>query len=190
MTFCLIEPYLQKEGKGEAFRRNYTHPLKNGYEKIELKNWGSISVLTFKETFRNFAWLREWTLALQWVRPRLLLLNVRCDPWKINFTDGWETLDTCQYTNRLTLLQLQLLRRFAWFTWCQTWSGNAFLSILYKKLLQECRRPRFKLESKLACQSTNYFPGSVINHSVDWNFSKLLQLLPKNHQHKQKGLNK
>ena len=39
------------------------------------------------------------------VKPRLPLLNVQKDPWKIYFSVTWETMDTSTFTNWLNSIQ-------------------------------------------------------------------------------------
>ena len=60
-----------------------------------------------------------------------------------------------------------------------------FVSILYSKPLREFRKPSLKVETKFASRSMTYPSGSVIRHSLQKKFSKLLQFLPENLQHTQ-----
>ena len=57
------------------------------------------------ESSKSYAKLKEYKFTLQWVRPRLHLLNVQYDPWKIDFTVTWKTMDTSTFTIWLNLLQ-------------------------------------------------------------------------------------
>ena len=49
------------------------------------------------ESFKNFAKLKQYKKTLRWVRLRLLLLNVQCDPCKIYFTVTRKFLDTSTF---------------------------------------------------------------------------------------------
>ena len=53
------------------------------------------------ESLKNYAKLKEYKFTLQWVRPRLHLLNVQYDPWKMYFTVTWKIMDTSTFTNCL-----------------------------------------------------------------------------------------
>ena len=57
------------------------------------------------ESLKNYAKMKEYKFTLQWVRPRLHLLNVQNDPLKINFTITWRTMDTSTFKNWLNSLQ-------------------------------------------------------------------------------------
>ena len=52
---------------------------------------------------KSFVLLMGYKFTLQWVRLRLLLLNVQYDHWKIFFAVTWKILDTRIYTNFLNL---------------------------------------------------------------------------------------
>ena len=57
------------------------------------------------ESLKNYAKLKEYNFNPQWVRPRLHLLNVQYDLWKIYFTVRWKTMETSTITNWLNSLQ-------------------------------------------------------------------------------------
>ena len=57
------------------------------------------------KSLKNFAKLKEYKFTIQWVRPRLHLLNVKYDPWKIYFSVTWKTMDTSNFKNWLNSLQ-------------------------------------------------------------------------------------
>ena len=69
------------------------------------KKFGLTREQNLLESFKNYAKLKEYKFTLQWVRPRLHLLNVQYDPWKVYFTVTWKTMDTSTFTNWLKSLQ-------------------------------------------------------------------------------------
>ena len=56
------------------------------------------------ESLKNYAKLKEYKFTLQWVKPRLHLLNVQYDPWEKHFTVTWKTMDTSTFINWFNLL--------------------------------------------------------------------------------------
>ena len=76
---------------------------------IAKKNWpkkfGVTSEQNLLESVKNCAKLKEYKFTLQWVRPRLHLLNVQYDPWKIYFTVTWKTMETSTSTKWRNSLQ-------------------------------------------------------------------------------------
>ena len=58
-----------------------------------------------QESLKNYAKLNEYKFTVHWVRPRLHMLNVQYDPWKIYFTATWKTMGTSIFTEWLISLQ-------------------------------------------------------------------------------------
>ena len=73
---------------------------KNRPEKFELTKEQNLL-----ERLKNYGKLNEYQFNQQWVKPRLHLQNVQYDPWKINFTATWNTMEASTFTNWLKLLQ-------------------------------------------------------------------------------------
>ena len=57
----------------------------------------------FAGAFKKFCTVEEIQFTLQWVRLRLLLLNVQYHLWEIIFTVTWKIMGTSIYTNYLNL---------------------------------------------------------------------------------------
>ena len=57
------------------------------------------------ESFKTFAKLKQYKKTLRWVRLRLLLLNVHCDPCKIYFTVTRKFLDSSTFLSCLSSSQ-------------------------------------------------------------------------------------
>ena len=87
---------------------------KNQRKKLELTKEQKLL-----ESFKSYAKLKEYKLFLQWVTPKLHLLNVQYDPWKIYFTVTWKTMGTSTFTNWLSSLQHWILEEIARSTWYQ-----------------------------------------------------------------------
>ena len=74
-------------------------------KKNRPKKFGLTRERTLQESLKNYAKLNEYKFTLHWVRPRLHMLNVQYDPWKIYFTATWKTMGTSTITKRLNSLQ-------------------------------------------------------------------------------------
>ena len=74
-------------------------------KKNRPKKFGLTREQNLLESLKNYAKLKEYKFTLQWVRPRLHLLNVQYDPWKIYFTVTWMNMDTGTLKKCLTSLQ-------------------------------------------------------------------------------------
>ena len=57
------------------------------------------------ESLKSYAKMKEYNITLQWVRPRLHLLNVQYDPWKMYFTVTWKIMGKSTSKNWLKSLQ-------------------------------------------------------------------------------------
>ena len=98
-----------------------------------------------------------------------------------------EDNDYKKYMQKLTqfVLTLNSRRYFSIDLIPKNVKNSDFFSILYSKRYESLGHPSLKLEIQFASRSTIYPSGRVISHSVQKRFSKLLQFLPKNHQHTQ-----
>ena len=85
---------MKKDSK-ETVRAFFTMITK----KSRPKKFGLTREQILLESVKCYAKLKEYKFTLQWVRPRLHLLNVQYDPWKIYFTVTWKTMDTSTFTN-------------------------------------------------------------------------------------------
>ena len=65
------------------------------------------------ESLKNYAKSKENKFTLQWVRPRLHLLNVQHNHSKFYFTVTWKTMDRNTSTNWLNSLQHKILEEIA-----------------------------------------------------------------------------
>ena len=74
-------------------------------KKNRPKKTGSTREQNLLESLKNYAKLKEYNFSLHWVRPRLHLLNVQYDLWKIYFTITWKAMDTGTFTNWLNSLR-------------------------------------------------------------------------------------
>ena len=74
-------------------------------KKIDPERFRLTKEQNLLESLKNYAKLKEYKFTLQWVRPKLHLLNVQYDPWKIYFTVAWKTMETITFTNCLNSLQ-------------------------------------------------------------------------------------
>ena len=76
------------------------------------KIW-STSEQNFLGSLENYAKLKEYNFTVQWVRPRLHLLNLHYDSWKNYFTVTWKIMDTSTFTIWSNPLQHWNLERIA-----------------------------------------------------------------------------
>ena len=74
-------------------------------KKNRPKKIGLTTEQSLLESLQKYAKLKVYKFTLQWVIPRLHLLNVQYDRWKIYFTVTWKTMDTSTFTNWLNSLQ-------------------------------------------------------------------------------------
>ena len=65
------------------------------------------------ESLWNSAKLKENKFTLQWVRPKLHLLNVQYNAGKLYYTITWEKIDTSTITNWVISLQHCILEKIA-----------------------------------------------------------------------------
>ena len=119
-------------------------------KRIDPKNYGSIGEQSLLESVKSYAKLNEFKFNLQWVRLRLHLLNVQCDPWKINITVGREIMSTSKFTkclnssqpwNREKNCSLDLIPKVV--------NKPDFLSFPSRKRLRENKKPKFNIGDKV-----------------------------------------
>ena len=115
-----------------------------------LKNFWVDRGTEFAGESKNYAKLKEYKFTLQWVLPRLHLLNVQYDPWKLYFTVTWKTMDTITFTKWFSSLQHEISRRNCPIDLSPKNDNNSdFLSILYSKPLREVWKPKFKTRDRV-----------------------------------------
>ena len=112
-------------------------------KKIDSKQFGYTEERNLLESSKNFAKLKKFKIALQWVRLRLHLLNLQYDPWKINSTVTWKILGTKTITIWLNSLQHWIAEKL--FERFDTKKCMFILFILYSKPPQEYRKPKFEI---------------------------------------------
>ena len=82
-------------------------------KKIVPKKFELTKEHNLPESLKNYAKLKEYKFTQRWVRPRLHLLNVQHDPWKVYFIVTWKTMRTNTFTNWLNSLQQWILEEIA-----------------------------------------------------------------------------
>ena len=112
-------------------------------KKKRPKKFGLTREQNLLESLKNYAKLKENKYTLQWVRPRLHLLNVQYDPWKEYFMVTWKTMDKSTFTNWLNSLQHNSWRSSSIDLIPKNLKNSDFLSILYSEPLREFRKPKF-----------------------------------------------
>ena len=82
-------------------------------KKNRPKKVGTTREQKLLESLENYAKLKEYKFTLHWMRPKLHMLNVQYDPWKIYFIVTWKTMHTSTITNWLNSLQHYVLEEIA-----------------------------------------------------------------------------
>ena len=76
--------------------------------------FGSTREQSLLGNLKNFAKVKEYKIALKWVRVRLHSVNVQYDPWKVYFTITGKRVDTITITNCLNWSQRWILEQIDW----------------------------------------------------------------------------
>ena len=152
---------------------------KNRPKKFELTRGQNLL-----ESLKNYAKLKEYKFTLQWVTPKVHLLNVQYHPWKKNFTVTWKIMDRSTFTTCLTLSQLRFPEKFNPWTWYQRMSRiPIFCPFSTASHYKNIENPSLKWDTEFAYQGLTLPSGRVISHNVQREFLKLLQFLLENLEH-------
>ena len=85
--------------ENKRFQKNDSCIFDYEYKKESShKNWPRGEQKTL-ESLKSYAKLKEYNFTLNWVKPRVHLLNVQYRPWKIYFAVTWKIMDTSTITN-------------------------------------------------------------------------------------------
>ena len=153
-------------------------------KKIDPQKLGSTGEQKMLESLKNYAKLKEYKFTLQWVRPRLHMLNVQNDPWIIYFTVTPKIMDTRIFKKGLSSSKLWILEKIARQIWYQKMSKiSTFCRFCTASYTENIENASLKLETEIAYADLT--SRRVISHRFHKRFPKFLQFLPENLQHTQ-----
>ena len=156
---------MHKEWKWIIPKKRFLHSDHDYKNESTPKNFVLTRERNLLQSLKNFAQPNEYKFTLQWLRPKLLLLNLQYDPWKIHFIVTWKIMDTSTF-NCLNSSQPRIPKKMFGRLYTKEWQEfRLFVHSVQQATTGKMGSPSLKVETELAIRSMTY-PQDVLQTTI------------------------